>query len=59
MAFEYLYNLSGKPVPVLSHTHSKKVFPYVWTEPTVFQFVPLPLVLAVDRTVLVYLQTIE
>ena len=45
MAFEYLqgwrlHNLPGQPVPVLSHPHSKKVFPDVQTEPPVFQFVP-------------------
>jgi len=39
-AFEYLqrwkvYNLSGQPVPVLGHPHSKEVFPYSQTEPPV------------------------
>ena len=46
MAFEYLqgwrlHNLSGQPVPVLSHPHSEKVFPGVHREPPVFQFVPI------------------
>ena len=45
MAFEYLQgwrlrNLSGQPVPVLSHPHSKKVLPAVLREPPVFQSVP-------------------
>ena len=44
MAFEYLqgwrlHSLIGQPLPVLSHPHSKGVFPYVQTEPLVFQFV--------------------
>jgi len=46
MAFKYLqgwrlHNLSGQPVPVLSHPHSEKVFPDVQREPSVFQFVPI------------------
>ena len=32
--------LSGKPVQMLSHLHSRKVFPDVEREPPVFQFVP-------------------
>ena len=41
-AFEYLqgwriHNLSGQPVPVLSHPHGAKVFPDVQVEPPVFQ----------------------
>ena len=45
IAFEYLqgwrlHNLSGQPVPVLGHPHSKKVFPDVQREPPVLQFVP-------------------
>jgi len=48
-AFEYLqgrrlHNLSGRSVPVLSHPHSKNVFPNVQTEASVFQFVNPPLV---------------
>ena len=46
MAFEYLqgwrlHNLTGQPVPVLSHPHGEKVFPDVQREPAVFQFVPI------------------
>ena len=46
VAFEYLqggrlHNLSGQPVPVLSHPHSKTVFSEVQREPSVFQFVPV------------------
>ena len=45
-AFEYLqggrlHNLSGQPVPVLTHPHSKTVFPDVQMEPPVFQLVPI------------------
>ena len=45
-AFEYLqgwklHNLSGQPVSVLSHPHSKKVFPDVQREPPVFQLMPI------------------
>ena len=40
-ASEYLYNLSGPPVPVLGHPQSKEVFPDVQTEPSAFQFVPV------------------
>jgi len=41
MDFEYLqawriHNLSGQPVPALSHPHSKKVFPDVQRKPPVF-----------------------
>ena len=44
MAFEYLqgqrlHNLSGQPVPELSHPHSEKAFPDVRRESSVFQFV--------------------
>jgi len=44
VAFQYLqgwrlHNLSGQPVPGLSHPHSEKAFPDVQTEPPVFQFV--------------------
>ena len=35
-----LHNCSGQPVPMLSHRHSKKVFPDVRREPPAFQFVP-------------------
>jgi len=46
MAFEHLqgwrlHNLSGRPVPVLGHPHSEKVFPDVQREPPVFQCVPV------------------
>lgn len=46
LGFEYLkgwtlHSLSGKLVPVLNHAHSKKVFPDVQTEFSVFQFVPI------------------
>ena len=39
--FEYLqgwrlHNLSGKPVPVLSHSQSEKVFPDIQREPPMF-----------------------
>lgn len=34
-------HLPGQPVPVLGHSQSKKVFPDVFTEPAVFQFVPI------------------
>ena len=45
MAFDHLqgwwhHNLSGEPVPVLSHSHSKNEFPDVQMRPPVFQFVP-------------------
>ena len=45
-AFEHLQgwrldNLPGQPVPVLSHSHCKKVFPDVQREPPVFQVVPI------------------
>jgi len=36
-----LHNVSGQPVPVLSHPHIKKVFPDVQREPSVFLFVPI------------------
>jgi len=41
MALEHLlgwtlHNLYGQPLPVLSHPHSKKVFPDVLREPPVF-----------------------
>ena len=44
MAFEYVqgwkhHNLPEKPVPVLGHPHSEKVFPGVQTEPFAFHFV--------------------
>lgn len=43
-AFEYLqeertHNLSGQPVSVLSHLHSKELFPEVQREVSLFQFV--------------------
>lgn len=46
MAFEYLqqwrlHNLPEWPVPVLSHSHRKNVFPSVQEEPPMFQFVPV------------------
>ena len=46
IAFEYLqgwrlHNFSGQPVQVLSHPHSKKVFPDVQTACPVFLFVPI------------------
>uniref|UniRef100_A0A8B9Q4U4 Transmembrane protein 19 n=1 Tax=Apteryx owenii TaxID=8824 RepID=A0A8B9Q4U4_APTOW len=46
VGFEYLqgwrlHNLSGQPVPVLCHPHSKEVFHYVQLELPVFQFVPI------------------
>jgi len=50
-AFKYfqgrrLCNLPGQPVPVLSHSHSKKkLFPGVQMDPSVFQFVPIVQVL--------------
>lgn len=28
--FEYLHNLSGQPVSMLCHPHSKEAFPRVW-----------------------------
>ena len=34
-------NLSGQPVPVITHPHNKKVLPDIQTEPPVFQFVPI------------------
>lgn len=45
MAFEYLQgqrllNLSGEPMPVLSHPHGKNVFSDIQTTPLVFHFVP-------------------
>lgn len=45
-AFEYhggwrFHSLSGQPVPVLGHPHSKKVFPISQEKPPVFHFVPL------------------
>lgn len=45
MAFEYSRimkapQLSGEPIPVLSHTHSKNVLSDIQTTPSVFQFVP-------------------
>ena len=45
-AFEYLqggrlHNLSGQTLPVLSHPHSKNVFPDVQREPPVLQFLPI------------------
>ena len=36
-----LHNLSGQPVPVLGHPHSKRVFPDVQREPPVFQCVSI------------------
>lgn len=33
-----IHNLPGKPVSVLSHPHSEKLFPNVQTEPPVFRF---------------------
>lgn len=44
MAFEYLqggklYNFPGQPVPGLSYSPSKKVFPDVQAEPSMFQLV--------------------
>lgn len=46
MAFQYLWgwrlhDSSGQPVPVLSHPHSEKAFPYAEKETPVFQFVPI------------------
>jgi len=45
MGFEHqgwgLHNLSDQRVPVVSHTHNKKVFPDAQREPLVFQFVPI------------------
>ncbi|KAK4830703.1 hypothetical protein QYF61_012872 [Mycteria americana] len=46
MAFDCLqggrfHNVSGHSVPVVSHPHSKKVFPDVHRQPPVFQFVPI------------------
>lgn len=35
-----LHNLSGQPVPVLHHMHSREVPPGIQREPPVFQFVP-------------------
>jgi len=35
-----LHGLSGKPVSMLSHLHSEKVFPDVQREPSVFQCMP-------------------
>jgi len=35
-----LHSLSGQPVPVLGHPHSKEVIPDVQREPAVFRFVP-------------------
>jgi len=45
-AFEYLQggtlqHLSGQPVPVFSHPHSKKVFPDIRMESPVIHFVPI------------------
>lgn len=34
-----LHNLSGQPVPVLSHSYSEEIFPDVQAEPSVFQCV--------------------
>ena len=44
--FEYLqrrrlHNLSGQPVPVLSHLQSKEVFSHIERELPEFQFVPI------------------
>jgi len=44
--FEYLqggtlHHLSGQPVSVLGHPHSKKVFPDAQREPPVLRFVPI------------------
>jgi len=36
-----LYNLSDKPLSVVSQPNSKKVFPDVQREPPVFQFMPI------------------
>jgi len=46
MGFEYLqggrlHNLSGQPVPVLGHPHSKKVLLNVLRGPPIFPFVPI------------------
>lgn len=41
MIFMDASNLSGQPVPVLSYPQSEKVFPDIWKEPPVFQFVPI------------------
>ena len=48
MAFEYLQqwrlrNLSGQPMTVLCHPHSKNVFSDVQREPPVFQFQFVPI----------------
>ena len=45
MAFEYLqgvtlHSLSGQPVPVLGHSHTEKVFPYVQAELPAFHRAP-------------------
>jgi len=43
-AFEYLqgiHYLTGQPVPLLNHPHSKKVFPDVQRESPAFQLVPI------------------
>ena len=36
-----LQNLSGLPVPVLSHPHNKEVLHHVQTKPLVLQFLPV------------------
>lgn len=45
-----LQNLSGLPVPVLSHPHNKEVLHHVQTKPLVLQFYLLLLVLPLDIT---------
>lgn len=45
-----LHDLPGQTVPGCSHCHSEKVFPDVQRKHPVFQFVPLPLVLALGTT---------
>lgn len=55
MAFEdlqggRLHNLSGEPVSVLCHLHSREVLPGGQRESPVYQFVPIALVLAIGTT---------
>lgn len=51
MGFKYLQrrtflNVSGQPVPLFCHPHSKEVIPHIQMDLSVFQFCPLSLVLS-------------